>query len=487
MPKSNPLFTNKRPRIRIGFRFLQFIHVEGASGILLLFATAIAMILANSSWREIYFSFFETRIVVGIPELFVIDKNLTQWINDGLMTVFFFLVGLELKREFLVGELSSIQKAILPALAAVGGMAVPVLIFWGFNRHDPMALEGWAIPMATDIAFAIGVLTLIGRRAPLSLMVSLTALAVVDDLGAVIVIALFYTQQLHIAALGVGLAILALTFLYGYMGGRNLLVFVGLGVLVWLAFLFSGVHATIAGVLLALTIPVRTRIDAFKFIERIQHLVHAFREDHTQSGAVAIIPSPEQRALLSEMKRLIDLADSPLRKLELIIHPWSAYVIMPLFALANAGVTIDANLVSGFTSPLALGIMLGLFLGKPIGIFTFTWLAVKLGLGALPRGIRWQHVLGAGFLGGIGFTMAIFITTLAFGAAEGHAQIMGFRLAAPAAWAAMSASEMQQVAKMAIFTASALAGLTGFILLRIMPISTDSDVIIELDQLANGS
>ncbi len=460
----------RTPVDRIGYRFQRFAHIEGISGILLVAATLVALILANSPWSDIYFRVLNLHFSIGFGERASINEPLVLWINDALMAIFFFVVGLELKREVAIGELSSFRKAILPAMAAMGGMLIPVSIFWVFNRHDPTSLEGWAIPMATDIAFAIGVLSLVGRRAPLTLSVFLTALAIVDDIGAILVIAFFYTDQINFAMLILGLLLVAFLFVYAKMGGRWLIVYGVLGLVIWVAIFLSGVHATIAGVLVALTIPVRTRVDAKDFSLWMRKLLDWFDSETRENGGKCV-PTSVQRTALLEMNRAIEHVDSPLHRLEHALHPWVAFLIMPLFALANAGITINPDLLGALLSPLALGILLGLLIGKPVGIVGATWLGTRLKLGALPKGVSWRHIFGASMLAGMGFTMSIFIATLAFSTTSGHAGLFGFKLASPAMLAAADMEEIQNLAKLAILVASTIAGVVGYLILRGAPIS----------------
>ena len=460
-----------QPVDKIGFRFQRFTLIEGISGILLVLATLTALIWANSPWSDSYFNILNIHFTVGLGDFTTIDESLVLWINDALMAVFFFVVGLELKREVVIGELSSFKKAVLPALAAVGGMIVPVLIFWTFNKDNPAALEGWAIPMATDIAFAIGVLALVGKRAPLSLAVFLTALAIVDDIGAILVIAIFYTAKINLVALAIGLALVAFLFLYAKLGGRWLIVYGGIGLFVWLAIFMSGLHATLAGVLVALTIPVRNKVDTKSFSTWMRQLLDWFDSESPgdEKGDKKCVPTSAQRTALFEMNRAIEYADSPLHRLEHMLHPWVAFLIMPVFALANAGITINTELLGALLTPLALGIILGLVVGKPVGILLSTWLGVKLKLGTLPKNVGWRHILGAGVLAGMGFTMSIFITTLAFSAGGGHAELLGFKLASPVDLTFASAEEITNLAKLAILVASTLAGVIGYIILRTSP------------------
>jgi len=461
---------------RIGYRFQRFSHIEGISGILLVGATVFALVWANSPWADAYFNILNIHFSISFGNSVTIDESLLLWINDALMAIFFFVVGLELKREVAIGELSSFRKAILPAMAALGGMIVPVLIFWLFNRDNPAALEGWAIPMATDIAFAIGVLALVGKRAPLSLAVFLTALAIVDDIGAILVIATVYTEQINFSMLLVGIGMIVLLLLYAKLGGRWLVIYGILGLITWFAIFLSGIHATIAGVLVALTIPVRNKVDTKSFSQWMRQLLDWF--DQESSEDVKCVPTSVQRTALFEMNRAITYADSPLHRLEHILHPWVAFFIMPIFALANAGITINPELISALLTPLALGIILGLLLGKPIGILLATWLGFKMKLGSLPKGVTLRHILGAGVLAGMGFTMSIFITTLAFSAGGGHAEILGFKLASPAILAYASPEEITYLSKLAILVASTLAGTIGYLILRSSPMPTEEPAMV---------
>ncbi|MCB1504199.1 MAG: Na+/H+ antiporter NhaA [Hyphomicrobiaceae bacterium] len=349
---------------------LTFLKHEAAPGIILLIAAAAALLMENSPWRWVYDSLLDTRVTVGIGKL-LLYKPLLLWINDGLMAIFFFLVGLEIKRELMVGELSSVRRATLPAMAAVGGMVVPALIYAIVNHSDPVALNGWAIPAATDIAFAIGVLALLGSRVPSSLKVFLLALAIIDDLGAIIIIALFYTTDLSLPALYLaGAGILALIALNRFHVS-NTAPYVLVGIFIWVCVLKSGVHATLAGVVTALAVPLYA-------------------------------------------KGSTDHEHGPLLELEHRLQPWVVYAIMPAFAFANAGVALSGLSFDKLLAPIPLGIILGLFIGKPLGIMAFLWLALRLGWGERPGGASWPALLGVSFLGGIGFTMSLFIGGLAF-------------------------------------------------------------------------
>ncbi|HEY0970541.1 MAG TPA: Na+/H+ antiporter NhaA [Gemmatimonadales bacterium] len=389
--------------------FQRFFRLEAASGILLLLCAVVALGWANSPLAESYFRLWSTRITVDVAGA-GIAKPLLLWINDGLMAVFFFVVGLEIKREVLVGELAAPRKAALSVAAAVGGMLVPAGIYALLNTGG-VGAPGWGIPMATDIAFALGVIALLGPRVPLALKVFVTAVAIVDDLGAVIVIALFYTAEVSLAALGVAGVFVAGLVLLNAAGVRRPWPYMLLGVALWVAVLKSGLHATIAGVLLALTIPARRRIDAPEFVRRAEHELATFRAG-LASGDPGL--SEEQRHALQSLAVASEDAETPLQRLEHALHPWVAFLVIPVFALANAGVALGSNVGATLGSPIALGIILGLFFGKQLGIVALAWLAARMGLAALPSGVSWRQVWGVSLLCGIGFTMSLFIASLAF-------------------------------------------------------------------------
>jgi len=410
MAKTASIKTSKRPIDHILSPFQEFFQQEASSGILLIIATIIALIWANSPWAESYIHVWETKFTVSFGT-FGISKDLLHWINDGLMAVFFFVVGLEIKREVLVGELASPRQAILPIVAAIGGMAVPALFYLLFNAGGS-ARSGWGIPMATDIAFALGVLSLLGKRVPLSLKIFLTAVAIVDDLGAVLVIALFYTSELVWVSLLVGVGFLIALIIMNKLGVRSPLVYSLLGLGLWVAFLKSGVHATIAGVLLAMTIPVRTRINTEEFISHAGFFLDEFR-NHGKSGE-SVLTNKDQRSAIQAIEVAAEHAQTPLQRLEHMLHPWVSNFIMPVFALANAGVALKGDILSIITQPVTLGILAGLVLGKQIGVFLASYLAVKLKWADLPSGMTWGRLYGLAWLAGIGFTMSLFIAGLAF-------------------------------------------------------------------------
>ena len=406
---------------------------------MLLTATAVALVWANSPWASRYDALWHTTLTVGAGDV-GLSMDLHHWINDGLMALFFFVVGLEIKREVLVGELADARKAALPIAAAVGGMVVPALAYLALNLGTSGA-AGWGIPMATDIAFALGVLALLGRRAPLALKIFLTALAIVDDIGAVLVIALFYTAAIAWPALVVGLVLLLGLVGASRVGVRSPLVYALVGLAVWVAFLKSGVHATIAGVLLAATIPAWVRLDVPSFVDRartsLDHLVSA-----AGRGGSVLTDQVQQHAL-ADLETACERAQAPMLRMEHALHPWVSFVVMPVFALANAGVSLGGGAAGALGHPVALGVVAGLVVGKQVGITLFAWLAVRGGLAALPAGVTWRHVHGAGLLGGIGFTMSLFVAGLAFGAGD-----------------------LLATAKIGILAASAIAGVGGYLLVR---------------------
>jgi NhaA family Na+:H+ antiporter len=356
------------------------------------------------------------------------------------MAVFFLVVGLEIKREVLVGELSSPRRAALPIAAALGGAVVPAAIYVALNAGTG-GISGWGIPMATDIAFALGVLALLGERVPIGLKVFLTALAIVDDIVAVTVIALFYTSDISWAALAVGAAFLVALVGANLAGVGKPLVYGVLGIGLWLAFLKSGVHATIAGVLLATTVPASSFIDPGEFLKRSRGLLDRFERASERGDDV--LSNEERQAVLHALNDATEKLEPPLQEMEHALHPWVVFLIMPLFALANAGVALDGGIVGSLTSSVALGIVAGLVLGKQLGVTLLAWLAVRTGVSELPEGVSWRHVYGAGWLAGIGFTMSLFISDLAF-----------------------ASGSLLDTAKLGILAASVVAGVVGWAILR---------------------
>ncbi|NOZ08772.1 MAG: Na+/H+ antiporter NhaA [FCB group bacterium] len=378
----------------------EFIKKESASGILLISATILALILSNTFLSSLYQSFLHIPVEIRVGALHL-DKSLYHWVNDGLMAIFFLLIGLEVKREILEGHLSSLNQAALPGIAAVGGMLVPALLYLFFNANDPIAVKGWAIPTATDIAFALAILSLLGSRVPLSLKVFLMALAIIDDLGAIVIIAVFYTAQLH--TLSIVLALVCLVFLItlNKFGVTKKAAYFIVGTILWISVLKSGVHATLAGVALAFTIPLKARDEKGQSI-------------------------------------------SPLKEIEHSLHFWVAFMILPLFAFVNAGVNFTEISLRQMSGSVPLGIMLGLFLGKQLGVFGFSWAAIKLKLAKLPEGSSWRQLYGVSVLTGIGFTMSLFIVSLAF----------------------TDDSLFQFTDKLAILAASFVSGVVGYLILK---------------------
>ncbi|ASS49632.1 MAG: Na+/H+ antiporter NhaA [Candidatus Fluviicola riflensis] len=417
----------------------RFIHREFTGGIVLFISVIIALAWANSPWSESYHHLWETT--------FSIDFNgnsfshpLHVWINDGLMALFFFVIGLELKREFMAGELSTAKKASLPMIAALGGMIVPALIYVVINFNSGTA-KGWGIPMATDIAFALALLSLAGKHIPVSVKVFLSALAVADDLGAVLVIAFFYTSHIAFLPLLIALGLLILLVLGNVLGVRSIFFYLIIGIAVWVCFLFSGVHATIAGVLVAFTIPARTKIDEEEFARKTRRQLNEFEEQIPLSSTLT---TGEQHDTIQQMKKLCQDAETPLQKIEDKLHPWVAFVIMPLFALSNAGMIIHGDFFASLGNPVSIGIIIGLLAGKFIGVFSFAWLAVRFKISDLPEGVNWMHVMGVSVLAGVGFTMSLFVTGLAFADAA-----------------------LINQAKYGILIASFVAGVTGVLLLKL--------------------
>ncbi len=423
-------------------RFREFVATEAASGVLLIIATAIAMVAANSPLAGAYHHLLETDIAVEIGA-YRFDHALHFWVNDGLMVLFFFVVGLEIKREVLIGELASLKRSALPIAGALGGMIVPALMYAGFNLGTG-AIRGWGIPMATDIAFALGILSLLGRRVPISLKVFLTALAIVDDLGAVAVIAIFYTAQISVTALGVAGVALAAAIGLNLMKVRNPIPYAIAGIVVWLGFLESGVHPTIAGVLLGFTIPVRAIYDSDTWMNRVESSLERYQQalieqDLDEHGEIW-----KRQSAVHSIENASERALSPLVRLEHGLQPWVAFGIMPIFAFTNAGVPISSDsITTALHSPITWGVLLGLFIGKQLGVFGFSWAAVKLGLAERPQGVRWTTFYAVSILAGIGFTMSLFITELAFRGDEAT----------------------QALAKVAILVASLIAGIVGYLVI----------------------
>jgi len=429
----------QRPVDRVFAPLRNFLHTEASGGILLLAAAIVALLWANSPVNESYTAFWHTPVTIGFGQV-RLNEDLHFWINDGLMAIFFFVVGLEIKRELLIGELTSLRRALLPVAGAVGGAILPALIFVALTRGGAGS-NGWGVPMATDIAFALGVLAVLGSRVPLGLKVFVTALAIADDLLAILVIALFYTSELSLPALGAAAAVLVLLVAGNRFHVRNHLFYGVVGVVLWVAVFASGVHATIAGVVLALTVPASTRLDGHSFVVRARELIEAFAEaDHPED----VRRSDERQSALSDLEDATEAIQTPLQRLEHGLHPLVAYFIVPLFALSNAGVVLGDSVGTALGSSVAHGIVMGLLVGKPAGILASAWLVVRMGWADLPHGVTWRHIWGAGVVAGIGFTMSLFIGELAF--ADDPALL--------------------DVAKVAILAASVLAASIGWAILR---------------------
>lgn len=391
--------------------FQTFASREASSGVLLLVASVVAVVWVNSPFQHSYEVLWESVFTLGIGS-WSFEKSLHFWVNDGLMTIFFFVVGLEIKREILVGELASFRQAALPITAAVGGMLVPAGIYLLFNLGSEVE-RGWAIPMATDIALTLGVLTLLGARVPHALVVFLVALAIADDLGAVLVIALFYTADISLYYLQLSGLILLCLAMANILGYRRPIPYIVLGVVLWATVYLSGVHSTLAGVLLALTIPARSSYDTDTFLNRAGNILEEFQ--CAGSCGYSMYTNEDHQATVHTLENICHGVQPPLIRIEYTLHPWVVFGIVPLFGLANAGVSIEwVELDDICASPLFLGITLGLVLGKQLGIFAAAWLAVKIGLGAMPRDTTWGQIYGGAILCGIGFTMSIFIAHLAF-------------------------------------------------------------------------
>ncbi|HVX39314.1 MAG TPA: Na+/H+ antiporter NhaA [Gemmatimonadaceae bacterium] len=409
-----PMTRRRRQRAmvqRVLGTFKRFFATAAAGGVVLLVCTAAALAWANSPWAGRYGTLWAAPLTIGTAGVHI-TQSLRQWVNDGLMTAFFLLVGLEIKREVLVGELASRRSAALPVAAAFGGMVVPALIYAGINAGSAGA-PGWGIPMATDIAFALGILALLGERVPNGLRIFVAALAIADDLGAVLVIAVFYTSTLNWAALGGAAIVLALLILLNRAGVHRPAGYALLGVALWLCLLASGVHATIAGVLLALTIPARTRINEDEFLDRAETALGDFRAAD-EPGSTVLTNSGHQDAIQALESACAEV-QAPLQRVEHALHGLVSFVIMPLFALANAGIPLGHGAAEQLASRVALGAALGLLIGKPIGITLASVLSVRAGFAELPAGVSWRQLHAVSWLGGIGFTMSLFIAGLAFG------------------------------------------------------------------------
>ncbi|HBJ33782.1 MAG TPA: Na+/H+ antiporter NhaA [Planctomycetaceae bacterium] len=429
---------------RLATPLTRFIQNSSFSAVLLFLVTFLAFVLANTPAHEHIQKILSTPIGFHLNG-FKLNKPFILWINDGLMSIFFFVVGLELKREIVAGELSKPQNALLPIMAAIGGMLFPALIYIGFNLNSSSdAIRGWGVPMCTDIAFSLGVLLLLGSQVPMQLKVFLTAVAIIDDIGAVTVIALFYSSEISFENVMIGFFFLSLMAVGNWIGVRSVLFYGVLGIGgVWLAFLLSGVHATVAGVLSAFAIPASRSINKDDFLEKLQSLTQDFKES-VSSRHERYLVSPGEENIINEVKKISNYAISPLQKLEHSMHPLVAFAVIPIFALANAGIPIRGDWFAMATSPVALGSGVGLLVGKIAGIYGVSIIGIKLGWFAMPAGVNNRMILGTSFLAAIGFTMSLFITSLAFENPIYAAQ-----------------------AKMGILLASLVAGICGFLILKL--------------------
>ncbi len=415
-----------------------FIHAQSIGGLVLLAAAAAAIVWANSPWDESYFDLWENTITIDV-NLFSIEEDLRHWINDGLMVFFFFVVALEIKRELVLGEISEPRRAALPVAAALGGMLLPAAIYLAFNAGGD-GQRGWGIPMATDTAFALGVLALVGKRIPTEIRIFLLAIAIVDDIAAILVIAVFYTDSLSLEALGIAVLLLGVIVVMNRAGVLSMNPYFLVGALIWVAVLKSGIHATITGVVLGLLAPARPYFTKASFTESTERLRERFR--------AATVQGDEETAevTLGQIEELVVGTEAPLERLERQLQPWTSYAVIPVFALANAGIDLSGDAIrDAVSSPVTQGIVLGLVVGKPLGILAFSWLAIRLHICSLPRGTTWTQMLGLGLTAGIGFTVSVFITGLAF-----------------------TDAGLASEAKIGILSASLLAGLTGYACLRIL-------------------
>jgi NhaA family Na+:H+ antiporter len=432
---------SQTPAQRIVGPLQEFIHNSAAGGIVLISAAVLALILANSPLSEGYNAVLHSEVSISAGP-FALRADVLHWVNDGLMAVFFFLVGLEMKRELLVGELSNRRAAMLPLVAAVGGAAVPAVIYVAMNSSREV-VGGWGVPMATDIAFALGILALLGSRVPFALKVFLISVAIIDDLIAVLVIAIFYSSGINFVALGIGIAVLVAMLALNLLGVHRTWVFAMLSFFVWLPFFESGVHSTIAGVLAAWMVPARFKMEPVDFVRRVREMLDRFETIPLSTPDDLMITDQRQQSAVIEIEDACEAVQAPLQNMEHSLHFPVNFVVMPLFALANAGVALSLSGLEGEAGLVTLGIILGLVVGKPVGIMLASWLAVRTGLGALPEETDWMQMLGAACLGGVGFTMSLFIAALAFG--DGP---------------------LLDASKLGILAASLVSGTLGYVLLR---------------------
>jgi NhaA family Na+:H+ antiporter len=427
----------------IGRPFITFVSVEAAGGIMMILMTTAAMVITNSQFFELYSRILHIKLSVGFDSA-IFTRSVHFWINEGLMTCFFLVVGLEIKRETLVGELASVKQAILPAAGALGGVLVPALIYWYFNKGTASE-SGWGVPMATDIAFVVGALTMLSSRVPSSLTIFLVSLAIVDDLVAVVIIAVFYSQAISFFYLSMATIVIVALVVMNILGVRNPAPYIVVGIVLWAFVYASGVHATVAGVIIALTIPARSARDTHGFADDAKQLIEAFRNQRSRDYLIHL--REENQMVIRQLENMFRQIEPPLQRLEYVLHPWVIFGIMPIFALANAGVILNSDLLANAaTSNQSLGIMLGLFVGKQVGIFSATYLAVKLGIAKLPESVTMKHVYGGAVLCGIGFTMSLFIAELSF----------------------TQHTELLNEAKVSILAGSLLSGLIGTTILYLI-------------------
>jgi Na+:H+ antiporter, NhaA family len=427
----------------IGRPFVTFVSVEAAGGIMMILMTTAAMVITNSQLFELYSRILHINLSVGFDSA-IFTRPVHFWINEGLMTCFFLVVGLEIKRETLVGELASVKQAILPAAGALGGVLVPALIYWYFNKGTD-SQSGWGVPMATDIAFVLGALTMLSSRVPSSLTIFLVSLAIVDDLVAVVIIAVFYSQAISSFYLSMATMVIVALVVMNILGVRKPSPYIVVGIVLWAFIYASGVHATVAGVIVALTIPARSARDTHGFADDAKQLIEEFKNQRARDYLIHL--REENQMVIRQLESMFRQIEPPLQRLEYVLHPWVIFGIMPIFALANAGVILNAGLLANAaTSNQSLGIMLGLFVGKQVGIFSSTYLAVKLGIATLPESVTMKHVYGGAILCGIGFTMSLFIAELSF----------------------TQQPELLNEAKVSILAGSLLSGLVGTAILYLI-------------------
>ena len=442
---NNSILKKQQPIDKIVRPFQEFASIEASGGILLIISVILALITANSPFKTNYFDTWSTPFSISFGSLFYLSKPTILWINDGIMVFFFLLVGLEIKRELLVGELSSTKKALLPAIAALGGMAFPALIFLLFNLNTAWT-NAWAVPMATDIAFTLGILAILGSRVPSSLKLFLASFAIVDDIGAVLIIAIFYTEKIILDYLLASALLLILLVLYNFIGGKNLIIYLLIGIIIWFFMVKSGVHATIAGILLAFTIPASKGID----VPDLKNQAKEFLESLAYKNTDIHLEEEIHHSALKQLEDICKESETPLQRLEHALNPWVSFLIIPFFAFANAGVDLSilSNQISFadlFIHPIFLGIFLGLLIGNPIGINLSIYLGYKFKLISLPSKTTWVHIIGISSLAGVGFTMSHFIASLAF---AGETNVLALN-----------------IARFVILIGSLISGLIGFAIL----------------------